>query len=139
MDIQKVSFTTHKNPRLRPAVSGTSALMTFINCLDVPADITVRRQGIALLQELDRHCRGLNDVEDREALHGFRVALRRCVSFTHIWNDILGSAVPSSAHAQLAQLVHRAGAGRDAEVMLHWLNGNHTDALDAEDLFGLSS
>ena len=68
----------------------------------------------------------LDDPAATEALHDFRVALRRLRSALRIWREPLGNAVRARELRGLRDLQRATGAGRDAEVALAWLERQPT-------------
>ena len=65
----------------------------------------------------------LKDEADAEALHDFRVALRRLRSCLRAYRDLLQGSVPRKLAKRLKRLAGATGPGRDAEVQLEWLRG----------------
>ncbi|HEY7216075.1 MAG TPA: CHAD domain-containing protein [Thermoanaerobaculia bacterium] len=65
----------------------------------------------------------LADAEDAEALHDFRVALRRLRSCLRAYRDCLDESVPKKLARRLRRLARSSGPGRDAEVQIEWLQG----------------
>ena len=65
----------------------------------------------------------LKDEDDAEALHDFRVALRRLRSWLRAYDDLLKDSVPRKLARRLKRLAGATGPGRDAEVQLEWLRG----------------
>jgi CHAD domain-containing protein len=65
----------------------------------------------------------LKDETDKEALHDFRVALRRLRSCLRAYRDVLKDSVPKKLAKRLKRLAGATGPGRDAEVQLEWLRG----------------
>jgi CHAD domain-containing protein len=65
----------------------------------------------------------LTDESDAEALHDFRVALRRLRSVLRAYRDVLKGSVPKKLAKRLKRLAGATGPGRDAEVQLEWLRG----------------
>jgi len=66
----------------------------------------------------------LDDPDDAEALHDFRVALRRLRSTLRAYRPWTGDAVPAKLRQRLRRLARETNAARDAEVQLEWLNGS---------------
>lgn len=58
---------------------------------------------------------------DPEALHDFRVALRRLRSCLRAYRGLLEGSVPGKLAKRLKRLAGATGPGRDAEVQLEWL------------------
>jgi CHAD domain-containing protein len=59
--------------------------------------------------------------EDPDALHDFRVALRRFRSIERAYRSWVEEALPKKLRKRLRELVHSTGPVRDCEVQLHWL------------------
>lgn len=59
--------------------------------------------------------------EDPEALHDFRVALRRFRSIERAYRSWVEEALPKKLRKRLRELVGSTGPVRDSEVQLHWL------------------
>ena len=68
----------------------------------------------------------LADPEDVEALHDFRVALRRLRSCLRAYRDCLDEGVPKKLARRLRRLARSTGPGRDAEVQIEWLRGRRS-------------
>ncbi len=58
---------------------------------------------------------------DVEALHDFRVALRRFRSLLRVYGDLTEEAVPRRLRRRLRRLARATNASRDLEVKLDWL------------------
>lgn len=63
--------------------------------------------------------------EDPEALHDFRVALRRFRAIERAYRDWVAEALPKKLRKRLSELVRSTGPARDSEVQLHWLESQH--------------
>jgi CHAD domain-containing protein len=63
----------------------------------------------------------LTDDTDSEALHDFRVALRRLRSTLGSYSRELAPSVPKKLAKRLRRLAGATGPGRDAEVQIEWL------------------
>jgi CHAD domain-containing protein len=63
----------------------------------------------------------LAEVADPDALHDFRVALRRLRSVLRAYRSCLRK-LPKKLRRELKRVVRATSAGRDAEVFLEWLN-----------------
>lgn len=79
------------------------------------ADIALRHLDAALKAR-----RRLKRATDPEALHDFRVALRRLRSVLRAYRPWL-DAVPKKLRRRLREIARATSAGRDAEVCLAWL------------------
>jgi len=67
--------------------------------------------------------------EHGEALHDFRVAVRRLRSALRAFRGILRGAVPRNEERRLRDLARSTGPARDAEVLLAWLRSLEGDGL----------
>lgn len=65
----------------------------------------------------------LADPEDTEALHDFRVALRRLRSCLRSYRSFLDESVPRKLAKKLKKVAQATGPGRDTEVQISWLRG----------------
>jgi CHAD domain-containing protein len=65
----------------------------------------------------------LNDPADSEALHDFRVGLRRLRSCLRSYREYLEDGIPRKLANRLRRLASSTGPGRDAEVQIAWLRG----------------
>lgn len=75
----------------------------------------------ALLRGLERQRRRLERHEDEEALHDFRVALRRLRSWLRAWSPLMRDRVDATSQRALRAAARATGGARDAEVALAWL------------------
>ncbi len=82
--------------------------------------------------------RRLDDRFDREALHDFRVAVRRLRSLLRAYRLQLEGAVRPKDRQRLKKIQRATGAGREAEVALAWLT-KQQPTLRPEHLTGLNS
>jgi CHAD domain-containing protein/CYTH domain-containing protein len=104
--------------------------------LERPAGESARLVVLDLLEQGHEASKRLSDPMDVEALHDFRVAIRRARAALEAWSDRL----PKKAKLQrreLTRLQRTTGAARDAEVAIEWMNaareGSSPDALSAID------
>jgi len=81
--------------------------------------------------------RRLDDPFDREALHDFRVSIRRLRSLLRAYRPQLEAAVRTKDRKRLRAIQQATGGGREAEVALEWLTKQHGD-LAPEHLAGLN-
>ena len=81
--------------------------------------------------------RRLDDPSDREALHDFRVSIRRLRSLLRAYRPQLDAAVRPKDRKRLRAIQQATGGGREAEVALEWLTKQHGD-LAPEHLAGLN-
>jgi CHAD domain-containing protein len=81
--------------------------------------------------------RRLDDRSDPEALHDFRVAIRRLRSLLRAYRPQLESAIRPKDRRRLRNIQRATGGGREAEVALEWLTKQQKD-LAPEHLAGLN-
>lgn len=86
-----------------------------------PAEEAVRRLALALLDRARETSAHLADPDDAEALHDFRVAIRRLRSTLRAYRPFLAGSLPKKPRRRLRDLAEATNAGRDAEVQLAWL------------------
>jgi len=72
-----------------------------------------------LIRQADKAAKRLIDPDDAEALHDFRVAIRRSRSWLKAFNDWIG--IDDKELRGLRTLARRTNAARDAEIALLWL------------------
>ncbi len=91
--------------------------------LDRPAPEGVRRIALGFLDAADEAGRRLSGegAPDAEALHDYRVAIRRLRSTLRAYRPVLGDAVRRKQERELRGLTRLTGRGRDAEVQVAWL------------------
>lgn len=88
--------------------------------LALPPALAVQRLVLAQLDAAITASARIASRDDTEALHDFRVALRRLRSVLRVyapWYD----AVPKNLHKRLRRLAHATNAARDTEVLIEWL------------------
>ena len=83
-----------------------------------PAAEATRRIALDLLDLAMAAEARLDDSEDAEALHDFRVAVRRLRSVARAHRRHLGDVLTEKRREQLRKLQRRTGGARDAEVQL---------------------
>ncbi|MEO8503507.1 MAG: CHAD domain-containing protein [Acidobacteriota bacterium] len=90
---------------------------------------SARLQALQLLTEAAQAKERLVlvDPDDEEALHDFRVALRRLRSTLRAYRPVMADAVPRKLQRRLANLADSTNAARDAEVQLDWLRRTEKD------------
>jgi CHAD domain-containing protein len=95
-----------------------------------PPEEGARRLALAYLDQAVAARPRLDDPEDSEALHDFRVGLRRLRSTLRSYRPFLAEAVPKKLARRLRDLAGATGAGRDTEVQIEWLRdkGRHLGA-----------
>ena len=73
------------------------------------------------LDDARRAASGLGSHPDPDALHDFRVALRRLRGLLRAYRAPVGPRVPKRLRRRLKSIADSTGAGRDADVMLAWI------------------
>jgi len=89
--------------------------------LAMPASEGARRVALALLDAVADTRPRLDDRSDAEALHDFRVALRRLRSWIRAFQVELHGSIKKKHRLRLRTLSHEAGVARDAQVHVAWL------------------
>ena len=97
-----------------------------------PATRAARLIALRLLGELGAARARLDAPDDVEALHDFRVALRRLRSHARAYDAELGDDVGGKQGRRLRRLAQATGEARDLEVHLAWLAAERTTARAAE-------
>ena len=75
------------------------------------------------LAQAERAVRQVGRPGRREALHYFRVALRRCRGVLRAYRPWLGKAAGKRMRRSLRRLMRQTNRSRDAEVQIRWLEG----------------
>ncbi len=96
-----------------------------------------RRLALKALSAAKSAERRLDDRFDREALHDFRVAVRRLRSVLRAYKVPLKDVVGSKDRRKLREIQRATGAGREAEVALGWLTKQQS-SLEPQHLPGLN-
>jgi len=89
--------------------------------LATPAASGCRRVALAFLDSAVAARDRLEDATDVEALHDFRVALRRTRSWIRAFGDELSGSIRKRHRRRLGTISEAAGRARDAEVHAAWL------------------
>lgn len=89
--------------------------------LDRPAAEAARRLALEFLGEATAAAERLGDPQDSEALHDFRVGLRRLRSCLRAYRGELGDGLRKRTRRRLKALMAATGPSRDAEVQIAWL------------------
>lgn len=100
--------------------------------LELPAGLAVRWVALRLLDEAAAAHARLADPTDEEALHAFRVALRRLRSTLRGYRGVLAGSVKGRDRRRLSELAGATGAARDAEVRVAWIENGVKRARGAE-------
>jgi CHAD domain-containing protein len=99
-----------------------------VGLLTRPAGSAAALIGLALLDGARGAVRRLDDPDDGEALHDFRVAVRRLRTTLRGFRPDLGDAVPKKLQRRLRDVARATSAARDAEVQLAWIR-DHAAAV----------
>jgi CHAD domain-containing protein/CYTH domain-containing protein len=91
--------------------------------LDRPAAEAARLLALRLLDDAAAAHLRLARPEDPEALHDFRVAIRRLRSSLRAWHEVLHGDVSPKVLRRLRQLARATSESRDLEVHLAWVAG----------------
>jgi CHAD domain-containing protein len=105
------------------------------NLLDRSAEESARLLALSYLDQSDRAERRLSNPNDREALHDFRVGLRRLRSTLSSYRVQLQDSVTPAMRRRIRNLARATNAGRDSEVQLEWLS-KLTERIEPEDVPG---
>ena len=89
--------------------------------LDRPAALGARLVALAYLDQAADALARLDHPEDDEALHDFRVSVRRLRSTLRAYRPLVAQSVTKRQRRRLRDIGDRTNAGRDAEVQLAWL------------------
>jgi CHAD domain-containing protein len=102
-----------------------------------PAPEATRLLALGHLEDAARASTRLGNAKDEDALHDFRVALRRLRSCLRAYRRPLRDALKKRHRAELRELAAATGGGRDAEVQIEWLR-KQASALEDRERVGLT-
>lgn len=97
-----------------------------------PVEEAARLFALACLDEATAAAPRLVDAADVEALHDFRVGLRRLRSTLRAYRPYLQGALKKALANELRELAAATGGGRDAEVLLAWVETQRGDVAPRE-------
>lgn len=80
-----------------------------------------RRVALSHLDQVAHAAKHLHDSEAVDALHDFRVGMRRFRSCLRAYESLLGSSVGKKTRERLKRVAAATNPGRDAEVQLDWV------------------
>lgn len=89
--------------------------------LSLPAAEAAQRLLLTRLEVWRRLSPRLDDAEDTEALHDFRVALRRLRTIIRAFRSAVDDRISGKLRRRLRRLADATGASRDLEVQRAWL------------------
>jgi CHAD domain-containing protein len=95
--------------------------------LDRSAQESARLLALSYLDQIDSAEQRLADAQDLEALHDFRVGLRRLRSSLAAYREALRDSIAGKMRRRIRDLARATNAGRDAEVQLVWLGKQEAD------------
>lgn len=99
--------------------------------LDRPSVLTASTVALAYLDDAVAAAARLHDVSDAEALHDFRVAIRRFRVTVRAYPR-LHESVSRKQRRRLRKLVRATNPARDAEVQLAWFSGRSRQFTPSE-------
>jgi CHAD domain-containing protein len=107
--------------------------------LDRSAHESSRLLALSYVDQIEGAQARLTDARDAEALHDFRVGLRRLRSCIRAYRSQLEGSVTKKMRQRLRKLTLATNAGRDTEVHLDWLRmqGDRVGAEDTQGVFWL--
>ena len=100
--------------------------------MDRTPEAAVRMMTLGLLDEAVAASRRLGDEQDGEALHDFRVALRRLRTLVKAYHLALEDSLSKKQRRSLRDVAQSTGAARDTEVQLSWLRNQSGELRDAD-------
>ena len=108
------------------------------NLLEQPVERAARVVALDLLAAAAKHRPRLNNKRNAgEALHDFRVAVRRLRSWLRAFDPWLEGSVPRKPRRRLKRAGRATNASRDADVRLVWLRAQRHD-ISPRDRAGLT-
>src|SRR3954453_1478204 len=105
------------------------------NLLDRSAQEASRLLSLSYLNQIDLAHARLGDQLDQEALHDFRVGIRRLRSAIRAYRTELEGSVSGKMRRRLRDLARATNDGRDVEVQLAWL-GKQSPLLGPDHIAG---
>ncbi len=105
------------------------------NLLDRSAEEASRLVSLSYLDQIDSAHVRLGDQLDQEALHDFRVGIRRLRSAIRAYRAELEGSLTGKMRRRLRDLARATNDGRDVEVQLAWL-GKQAQLLGPDDIPG---
>ena len=100
--------------------------------LDLSAERGARRLALAFLDDAEAAHLRLERGADDEALHDFRVGIRRLRSTVRAYREALAGSTGAGDRRRLSGLADSTGAARDLEVQVAWLRKRLDDLPDGE-------
>jgi CHAD domain-containing protein/CYTH domain-containing protein len=103
-----------------------------MSLLQLGAHRAARFLALRFLDEAQRARVRLDDAGDTEALHDFRVALRRLRSTVRAYAEQLEGSIGGKDRRRLKALARATSDSRDGEVMIGWMEARRDHLSDAE-------
>ena len=100
--------------------------------LEAPATESIRRIALGHLDSAREALARMDAGDDDEALHDFRVSLRRLRTILKAYRPLLEPEVRRKDRRAIRKLTRKTGGGRDAEVLLAWLESVEADLAPSE-------
>lgn len=100
--------------------------------LDLSAERGARRLALAFLDDAEAAHLRLERGADDEALHDFRVAIRRLRSTVRAYREALEGSIGGGDRRRLSDLADATGGARDLEVQIAWLRKRLDDLPQGE-------
>lgn len=92
-----------------------------LGILATPAELGVRRVALDFLADVRAARDRLDDPDDSDALHDFRVALRRLRSWLRAFRPQLRDTLRGKTERRLERIADVTGTSRDLEVHIGWV------------------
>lgn len=122
----------------RARTGGVGGENEELGLLGLSADEATRRIALRLLDEANGALKRLRKGDDDDALHAFRVAVRRLRSIGKAHTRHLAEPLGRKRLKRLARIQRATGAARDAEVQSGWVQG-WRDQLTPEEVPGVDA
>jgi CHAD domain-containing protein len=128
---------SHRNRRIDPSRRAQTSMDR--EQLQEPADLGIRRVALSLLRNASvagrklrktATKRGAKSARAEDALHDFRVAVRRLRSWVRAFRRTLKGSISRKQRRQLGEIFHATASARDAAVHLEWMR-EQRQSLDA--------
>jgi CHAD domain-containing protein/CYTH domain-containing protein len=103
-----------------------------VSLLQLGAHRAARWLALRFLDEAKAGRVRLDDAGDTEALHDFRVGLRRLRSTVRAYGDQLEESIGGEDRKRLKALARATGESRDGEVMIEWMEARREHLSEAE-------
>jgi CHAD domain-containing protein/CYTH domain-containing protein len=103
-----------------------------MSLLQLGAHRAARHLALRFLDEAQAGRVRLDDAGDTEALHDFRVGLRRLRSTVRAYAAQLEESIGGKDRRRLKALAAATGASRDGEVMIGWMEARRDSLSDAD-------